>query len=250
MPQRASGYVNNKGVFENARYIHMSVPFSAGALYSTTEDLLRWQQALFGGELLSPAELRKMTTPFKGVEAFGLQVSTSNGRNAIEHSGVIEGFTAHLAYYPEDKLSVVVLGNVQGAVPPQIARRLAIVAHGGKVTLPGEKKEIQVDRNILERYTGVYRLLSGDAMVIQLDGNAQLSAQIEGSTRDEIFPETETSFFLKRVDVEIEFPVTPLDEKASQLIVHQGGPDTVGIRLNETEAQSILDSIKAAKPHQ
>ena len=43
----------------------MSIPFCAGALYSTTEDLLRWEQGLFGGKVLKAESLDKMTTPFQ-----------------------------------------------------------------------------------------------------------------------------------------------------------------------------------------
>ena len=42
IPHRASGYVAGPQGRENAGFIHMSVPFAAGALYSTTEDLLKW----------------------------------------------------------------------------------------------------------------------------------------------------------------------------------------------------------------
>ena len=51
IPHRATGYVylKDKNRFENAGFIHMSIPQGAGALYSTTEDLLKWEQGLFGG---------------------------------------------------------------------------------------------------------------------------------------------------------------------------------------------------------
>jgi CubicO group peptidase (beta-lactamase class C family) len=62
---RASGYTTGAHGMVNAGYVDMSIPFSAGALYSTTEDLLRWEQGLFGGKLLTAASLEKMTTPFK-----------------------------------------------------------------------------------------------------------------------------------------------------------------------------------------
>jgi CubicO group peptidase (beta-lactamase class C family) len=42
LPHRASGYIFNKDHFENAGFINMTVPQGAGALYSTTEDLLKW----------------------------------------------------------------------------------------------------------------------------------------------------------------------------------------------------------------
>jgi hypothetical protein len=63
----------------------MSVPQGAGALYSTTGDLLKREQGLFGGKLLRAASLEEMTTPFKNNYAFGLQVQTVGGHKVIEH---------------------------------------------------------------------------------------------------------------------------------------------------------------------
>src|SRR5262249_37854577 len=111
---RASGYTNAFAGIANAAYLDMRTPHAAGALYSTTGDLLKWEQSLFGGKLLSAASLKKMTTPFKNDYAFGLQVHTSNGHKAIDHTGSIQGFNTMLAYYPDDKLMVVALGNLSG----------------------------------------------------------------------------------------------------------------------------------------
>jgi CubicO group peptidase (beta-lactamase class C family) len=51
IPHRAAGYVPGPTGSTNAGFINMTVPLSAGALYSTTEDLLRWEQGLFGGKV-------------------------------------------------------------------------------------------------------------------------------------------------------------------------------------------------------
>ncbi len=117
IPRRAAGYARSKNGPVNAGFIHMSIPFSAGALYSTTEDLLRWEQGLFGGKVLSAASLTKMTTPFKNDYACGVGVRTVNGHKVIDHGGGIEGFNTFLAYYPEDKLTAVALGNLNGDAP-------------------------------------------------------------------------------------------------------------------------------------
>jgi hypothetical protein len=87
------GYEAPNGLI-HAGFIHMTVPFSAGALYSTTEDLQRWEQGLFGGKVLSASSLQKMITPLKNDYVFGLIVHTTNGHKVIEHGGGIEGFRA------------------------------------------------------------------------------------------------------------------------------------------------------------
>jgi CubicO group peptidase (beta-lactamase class C family) len=130
---RAAGYMPSAYGLVNAGFIHMSIPHAAGALYSTTEDLLRWEQGLFGGKVISPASLAKMTTPFKNNYALGVVVQTPSGRKVIQHGGGIDGFNTFLAYYPDDKLTVAVLSNVNGQAPSQIATKLADLAHGNAV---------------------------------------------------------------------------------------------------------------------
>jgi CubicO group peptidase (beta-lactamase class C family) len=245
IPHRASGYVHVGDGFENAGFIHMSVPHGAGALYSTTVDLLKWEQGLFGGKLLQAASLQKMTTPFKQNYAFGLQVETAGGHKVIQHGGGIEGFNTEVAYYPDDKLTVVVLGNVNGGAPGDIAGKLAALARGETVKLPGERKEITLDLKLLERYVGAYQLAPGIDVLITLENN-QLFTKLTGQATLPIFPESENLFFLKAVDAQIEFPKDGAPGKASQLILHQNGRDNPAKRLDDAEAKRIADSAAAS----
>ena len=87
--RRAAGYSQGPTGPINAKYMDMTNPFSAGALYSTVEDLLRWERGLFGKKVLSEASLKKMTTPGKNDYAFGLYVSEKAGRLVIRHAGGI-----------------------------------------------------------------------------------------------------------------------------------------------------------------
>lgn len=201
----ASGYTPTESGPEPAGYIDMSIPFSAGALYSTTEDLLRWEQALFAGKVLSAESLKKMTTPFKSEYAFGVFVhGAHNGYTVIEHGGGIEGFNTQMSYCPDDKLTVVVLGNLNGSAPAEIAEKLMAVAHGEKVVLPSEHKEITLSKEVLARYTGTYELRPWFSISITLEGN-QLTEEATNQHKLPIFPESETGFFLKAVDAQIEF---------------------------------------------
>ncbi len=238
IPHRASGYSPGKNGLENAGFVHMSIPQGAGALYSTTEDLLKWEQGLFGGKLLQPASLEKMTTPVKNNYAFGLGVQTTGGHKEISHGGGIEGFNTELDYYPEDKLTVVVLSNVNGGAPGDIARKLAALAHGEAIKLPGERKEITLDPKLLSRYLGAYQMGPGVNMLITQEGN-QLISRLGNQQQVPIFPESETLFFLKVVDAQLEFPKDIGDGKASQLILHQNGRDMTAKRLDDAEARKV-----------
>ncbi len=127
---RASGYTSSGAILQNTGYIDMTVPSGAGALYSTTEDLLRWEQALFGGKVISTASLAKMTTPVQHNYGYGLMIMPVQGHKSIGHGGGIEGFNTQLTYFPDDRVTVVVLANVNGPLASQIANRLAALALG------------------------------------------------------------------------------------------------------------------------
>jgi len=240
---RASGYTSGPAGQVNAGYIDMSIPFSAGALYSTTHDLLRWEEALYGGKVLSPAALKKMTTPFKQNYACGLIVQTVHGHTVYEHGGAIEGFNTDMAYYPDDKLTLIALSNLNGMAPSSIVTQLGAVAHGEKVVLQSERKEITVAPDILARYVGIYQLAPNiDMTITVVDG--QLISQMTRQGKVPLLAESETMFFPKDIDAEIEFPK---DEKgpASQLILHQNGRDMTGKRLDDVEANKIADAAAA-----
>ena len=157
LPKRVQGYVPSANGMQHAGYVSMTVPFSAGALYSTTGDLLKWEQGLFGGKVLNPASQTKMLTPFKDNYGFGLEIGDEKGHKRIQHNGGIEGFNTSLAYYPDDKLVVIVLGNLNGSAADSLAAKLAQVALGEQVVLPSERKEVQVPEKILQDYVGTYR---------------------------------------------------------------------------------------------
>jgi CubicO group peptidase (beta-lactamase class C family) len=132
---RATGYEPSPNGPVNSGYIDMTIPFSAGALYSTTHDLLLWEQALYGGKVLSAASLKKMTTLYRENYGCGLMINTAKGHLQYAHGGGIEGFNTEMAYYPNDKLTVIVLANLNGGAPGEIAGKLAAVVNGEKVVM-------------------------------------------------------------------------------------------------------------------
>jgi CubicO group peptidase (beta-lactamase class C family) len=241
---RASGYSLGRGGVENAGFIHMTVPQGAGALYSTTGDLLKWEQGLFGGKVVKTASLDKMTTPFKNNYGFGLMIETTKGHKRISHGGGIEGFNTELDYYPEDKLTVVVLANLNGPAVGDIAGKLAQTARGETVTLTSERKEITLDSKVLSQYVGAYQMPNGGPMMlIALDGN-QLTTKLGPQPVLPIFPQSETMFFPKTVDAQIEF-TKDASGKVSQLTLHQGGRDTTAKRLDDATAKKAADAAAA-----
>lgn len=221
--RRAAGYVPGPGGFSNAGFIHMTVPHGAGALYSTTGDLLKWERGLLGGKLLSPASLQKMLTPDKNNYAYGLVVQTMKDRRQVAHGGGIDGFNTSMAHYPASGITVIVLGNVNGMAPDQMAGQLGAVAHGEAVQLSSERKEIALPA-AAARFAGVYEMAPKVTMSVFVEGS-RIFAQLSGQPRLEMFAESETAFFLKVVDAQITFSAD-----GASLTLHQNGRDQQATR--------------------
>jgi CubicO group peptidase (beta-lactamase class C family) len=124
-PRRASGYVRGAAGWNNAPFLDMSVPYAAGSLYSTVDDMLIWDQALYAGRPLKPASLQQMFTDYGHKYGFGWVIDTQFGHDRVWHNGGINGFVSSFQRYPKDGLTVVVLSNFQGARPDRIATQLA-----------------------------------------------------------------------------------------------------------------------------
>ncbi len=94
--------------------------------------------------------------------------------------------------------------------------------------LPQERQAVKVDPSIYDAYAGEYELAPTFSIAITREGD-RLFAQATGQPRFEIFPASESRFFLKVVDAEIEL-VRGADGKVTGLVLHQNGRDMPGKR--------------------
>jgi CubicO group peptidase (beta-lactamase class C family) len=140
VPLRAVGYVRGTGAFTVAPPNSPTRPYASGALISSVLDLVAWQQALFGGKVLSAGSLQAMTTPGRLADGrptsygLGVAVSQFRGHRKIAHPGGIVGFSSFLAHYPDEKLVIAVLTNTMGVeLRPEVEERIAglLLSAGG-----------------------------------------------------------------------------------------------------------------------
>jgi CubicO group peptidase (beta-lactamase class C family) len=129
LSHRASGYRQSveTGAWLNATYIDMSIPFSAGGLYSTVEDLYRWDRALYTEKLISKKSLNQMFTPYRDGYGFGWRILKEFQRKVLMHAGRINGFSAAIRRYPDDDACVIVLGNVEDIDTEKISHDLGAI---------------------------------------------------------------------------------------------------------------------------
>jgi hypothetical protein len=200
----------------------MSVPYAAGALYSTTEDLLRWDRALYTDTLVSRASLDEMFTPEKGGYGYGWMIGTRFDRQVIAHGGGIYGFASHIARFPADRVTVIVLSNVEGASASQTANDLAAIVFGAPYEMPRERTSITVDPAVLDQYVGRYRIATPPIEVVVTHDNGRLVADIGGQMKLALAAESDTVFFSRDVSAEMTF-VTDAAGRVTGLTLRMGG---------------------------
>jgi len=224
LPRRASGYVYQGGRWLNAPYLAMTVPFAAGSLYSTVDDLLIWDQALYAGKPLSAASLDKMFTPYKNGYAYGWFIGKQFGRKQISHGGGINGFSTVIARFPDDKVTVIVLANMQTPAVGRMGQAVAGMVFGVQ---PVVHTEIKIDPKLLDDYVGAYSLPPG-SFTISRDGD-RLTGGPEGQPAQQLIPYDRDKFFVRSVDAEVEFRRDP-QGKVIELVLQQNGNEMRGAR--------------------
>ena len=136
LAKRAAGYEKRPGGYVNAPYLDMALPYAAGSLYSTVEDLYLWDQALYTDKLLSAQLKESMYKPGLSNYAYGWVVrkaplgAQDEPVMIIEHGGGINGFNTLITRMPESKNLIVLLNNTGGTKLGEMSQKIAGILFG------------------------------------------------------------------------------------------------------------------------
>lgn len=135
LPKRAAGYQQEFAGVESAPYLDMSLPFAAGSLYSTVEDLHKWDQALYSDKLL-PGDLKqKLFTPNLENYGYGWFIRAipagepGGGQTMISHGGGINGFNTLEQRLVGDHDLIVIFNNTPGASLEEMAKGIRAILY-------------------------------------------------------------------------------------------------------------------------
>ncbi|HSP12735.1 MAG TPA: serine hydrolase [Salegentibacter sp.] len=143
---RASGYERTGDEYRNAPYLDMSIPYAAGSLYSTVEDLYLWDQALYEEDLLSEELKEQMfSEQIKDGDShygYGWGIGkmpigkTQDSIQTIAHGGGINGFNTLLIRVPDDQHLIVLLNNTGGTNLGEMARSIINILYDTDYEMP------------------------------------------------------------------------------------------------------------------
>ena len=128
---RAYGYTARDGGFARTDQSLTSAVLGDGGIYSSVEDLYRWDQGLYNGRLVRAETLKQAFTPAtlsdgkKTSYGFGWETGELRGLANVHHSGSSVGFRTFILRFPEKRFSTIVLTNRGDANPDEIAGKTA-----------------------------------------------------------------------------------------------------------------------------
>ena len=188
IPNRASGYQPTENGFRNADYLSMTLPYAAGSLMSTVDDMLLWNQAVHNNTLISDKskklafENNKLNDGKPIYYGYGWAVNEIVGSPTIEHGGGIFGYTTSGVYAPNENLYVIVLTNSNGTDPTNIALRAMALALGKSL----DQKPVTLSEDQLKQWTGSYQY--DDIVRFVTLENGSLYSQREGGVKMKLIP--------------------------------------------------------------
>ncbi|MFT5287932.1 MAG: hypothetical protein ACI8TQ_004120 [Planctomycetota bacterium] len=151
LANRATGYDVLLGKQRLSRWMSMSTPYAAGALYSTARDLWKWDQVLRSHSLLSKEMEERMFTAELENYGYGWFVGGSGDALVTWHTGNMPGVSTSITRVPFRERCIILLSNQSGAAVDEAVRGILAILDGRPLREPALRPALILARNILRR---------------------------------------------------------------------------------------------------
>lgn len=210
---------------------HSYPEMAAAGLWTTSEDLCRFgieimlSKAGKSNKILSKEMTQQMLTARFGDYGLGFIILRKDENFLFGHSGGNQGFKSYICIYPEKGQGAVIMTNGDYGSPldAEILRSLS-AEYGWHDFKPREKTVAEVDPEIYDSYVGTYQFTPKDKISITKEENRLFAEPVfvvpTGNTKCEIFPESETIFFMTKANPVITFQKDEVG-KVSGLVLKQ-----------------------------
>jgi CubicO group peptidase (beta-lactamase class C family) len=223
--QRAAGYQTGFGTdLVNAEFEDMSNEVGYGSLYSTPEDLLRWEQAWNTDRVLNKSSWIKMFTDYGHGYGYAISFGTLFGHDVVGHDGSVAGFNSFLRSFTKDHICIIYMGNIESGTLLKLFDGLAAIMFQVKYEIPARRPApVVLTKAQLQPYVGTYALFPGFSIEVKLEGKG-LYLSGGGSEFLALTSLSETHFFYRHLYGDITFVKDP-SGKPTELIWRWGGSD-------------------------
>jgi CubicO group peptidase (beta-lactamase class C family) len=238
LPQAAAGHSPKGEAIKGKRHTYPEM--AAAGLWTTPTDLARFaieiQKSRAGksNKVLSTEMISQMLTVQSGDYGLGIGLGGSGKALHFGHGGSNEGFRCMMFAYAETGQGAVVMTNGErgGQLGDEILHSIA-KEYGWPDYQVREREVAQVNPGIYESYAGKYQIMGANVTVTTDNGHIFIQAPPFGTERVELYPESETKYFIMFDEATFSFGK---DEKGQvvELIVHLPGnqPPLKGKKVN------------------
>jgi CubicO group peptidase (beta-lactamase class C family) len=175
--------------------------YSAGALYSTVEDLYRWHNGLLNYKIYNKTSYEKATTPFLEGYGLGCWIDMIYDKKLVSHGGNIFGFTGYFGRIQEEDVSIIILNNIFNRQIEKVGLSILAILYDKPYAY---FNEIKMMPDTLEKYVGEYEV-NADYKVRITRNADQLFINRNNGAAIPIFAYKENTFFQKDDDITIAF---------------------------------------------
>jgi CubicO group peptidase (beta-lactamase class C family) len=252
-PDMAKGYSNINGSYAHVSSIN-DYSYGAGNIFSSLNDMIKWGQNFLEPGIGSPETIHRIFNKYNALEngdtinyTYGFNVRNHRGLKLVEHSGGLPGFRNQFMIFPEHDLVVIIMFNNESVNTRSLAFNIAETVLFDKMkpeeaTLP--RVEIALEPGKAKRFEGNYRMADGMEMGFAIQDN-EFWLILPGDDKFRLYPESESSFFLKDFEASLTFIVNDKDE-VDEMIWHQSGKDYPANRVEFVQALSSDAKAKFA----
>jgi CubicO group peptidase (beta-lactamase class C family) len=161
IPNRANGYQFYEGNYENPEYMSTTIPYAAGSLMSTVDDMFLWNTAIRHNTLISEKSKQMaftnhtLTNGKHSNYGYGWFINELAGITTLEHTGGINGFSTSGIYVPDKNIYAIVLTNLDDGKGPESHNLKAISVLLDKPIV--DKASISLSEKQLKKWVGAYQ---------------------------------------------------------------------------------------------
>ena len=203
--QEALSYDAGTPGWKPATETDMSIPGGAGAIVSTPTDLVRFQEALHGGRLVSAQSLEVMKTMPDNIGR-GLFKLPFYGHVGYGHGGAIDGFRSNVGYFPADKLAMALTVNAQNYSLNDALLGVLSIYFNQPYKIPNfSAASFQPAPADLDRYAGTYASTQIPLKITMTKAGTTLQTQATGQQAFVLEPVSAGVFKLDQVGARFEF---------------------------------------------
>ena len=214
IPEMTNGYyMVSDDSLVIAPYRNYSMLKGAGDLYSSSEDLVKWANAMLKGELFYNENQAILFTPknkFKDESGrqygYGWFIESSDYLK-YSHGGGTWGFSSILGLYPNKKISIIVLSNVSTMPTEALLRNIESIIFDEGFTIPATQTQATSDQSNFDLFAGSYTSESGQMKLEIVKTQSGLFAQMGRNPAFQIYPKSDHEFFGKKIEILLSFKI-------------------------------------------